>query len=96
MMILTARFAGAADAIDVQYRLSSYGHNLILNTTSWKNSDLTVSIQDEQDHVLLTKTYQSSKAFSACRFDLSALNRGQYKIFISDSEKNHTNKNSLF
>jgi hypothetical protein len=90
ILLLTASMASAGS--DVQYRLSSYGHNLILNTASWNNLDLTVSIQDEQDHVLMTKTYKSSKAFKACKFDLSALNRGQYKIYITDTEKSYKQK----
>lgn len=89
ILLLTINLAGAAD---VQYRLSSYGHNLILNTSSWSNLELTVSIQDEADHVLMTKTYKSNRSFNACRFDLSALSRGQYKIFISDSNKSYKQK----
>lgn len=90
ILLFTANMASAGS--DVQYRLTAYGHHLILNTASRNNLDLTVSIQDEQDHVLMTKTYKASKSFNACKYDLSELNRGQYKIFISDNEKSYKQK----
>ncbi len=81
-----------ASAITDDYRLTSYGHQLILNATSWINSEVTILIQDEQGHILLNKQYSSSQAQLAKKFNLSALKPGQYHMVISTQEKSFKQK----
>ncbi len=76
-----------ASAIHDDYRLTSYGHNLILNTTSWGNSEIKISIQDDQGQILLYKKYSPAQAQLAKKFNLTALRPGQYHMVISTADK---------
>ncbi len=92
---LTFLTAGTVTAADPAYRLTSYGHTLVLNTANWNRADLLVQIQDQEGHVLTTQEYKSKEAGRLKRFNLAQLETGAYTITITDQVKTCTQEFAL-
>jgi len=85
MLLLTSALA----AMEVSYKLTSYGHILVLNTSNWTKTDIQVQIQDPQGNILTSQEYPKKEAGKLKRFNLSSLATGDYLVTLSDDQRTY-------